>query len=132
MEILIVDDSWTVRVKFKNFLSDKGFMVHEAENGFEALDILRCCKSIKLVISDLNMPEMDGMTFIALAKKEGLANGIPIILYTTELSMELKKEAQTHGVNAWVPKPFNQEKILQVIIKLLSLDPSSVLNQDKG
>ena len=64
MEILIVDDSWTVRVKFKNFLSDKGFIVHEAENGLEAIDILRCCKSIKLVISDLNMPEMDGMTFI--------------------------------------------------------------------
>ena len=132
MEILVVDDSWTVRVKFKNFLSDKGFIVHEAENGLEALEIIRCCKSIKLVISDLNMPEMDGMTFIALAKKEGLANDIPIIVYTTELSMELKKEAQTHGVNAWVPKPFNQEKILQVIINLLSLEPSSVLNQDKG
>ena len=132
MEILVVDDSWTVRVKFKNFLSDKGFIVHEAENGLEAIDILRCCKSIKLVISDLNMPEMDGMTFIALAKKEGMVKDIPIIVYTTELSMELKKEAQTHGVSAWVPKPFNQEKILQVIIKLLSLDPSSVLNQDKG
>ena len=127
MEILIVDDSWTVRVKFKNFLNDKGFIVHEAENGIEALEVLRCCQSIKLVISDLNMPEMDGMTFIALAKKEGMVKDIPIIVYTTELSMELKKEAQTHGVSAWVPKPFNQEKILQVIIKLLSLDPAAVL-----
>ena len=85
MDILIVDDSWTVRVKFKKFLSDKGFIVHEAENALEAIDSLRCYKSIKLVISDLNMPGMDGMTFIALAKKE----------------------AQRLGVSAWVAKPLN-------------------------
>tara|TARA_B100000029_G_scaffold503339_1_gene580066 strand:+ start:293 stop:691 length:399 start_codon:yes stop_codon:yes gene_type:complete len=132
MDILIVDDSWTVRVKFKKFLSDKGFIVHEAENGLEALDTLRCYKSIKLVISDLNMPGMDGMTFIALAKKEGVAKDIPIIFYITEISKELKKETQRLGVSAWVAKPLNQDKILQVIIKLLSLDPLSVLSQDRG
>jgi len=127
MRILIVEDSVNARNQYRELFAPEGYELIEAENGFEALDVLRCCKSIKLVISDLNMPEMDGMTFIALAKKEGMVKDIPIIVYTTELSMELKKEAQTHGVSAWVPKPFNQEKILQVIIKLLSLDPAAVL-----
>ena len=120
MEILVVDDSKTVRVKFKNFLSEKGFVVHEAESGLEALEVLRSFESIKLVISDLNMPGMDGMTFISLAKQEGMVVDIPIIVYTTELNKELKQEAQEQGVSAWIPKPFNPEKVLQVIMKLLS------------
>ena len=120
MEILVVDDSKTVRVKFKNFLSGKGFIVHEAESGLEALQVLRSFESIKLVISDLNMPGMDGMTFISLAKQEGMVVDIPIIVYTTELNKELKQEAQEQGVSAWIPKPFNPEKVLQVIMKLLS------------
>ena len=120
MEILVVDDSKTVRVKFKSFLSGKGFIVHEAESGLEALQVLRSFESIKLVISDLNMPGMDGMTFISLAKQEGMVVDIPIIVYSTELSKDLKKEAQENGVSACIPKPFDQEKVLQVIMNLLS------------
>ena len=68
MDILLVDDSVTIRIKFKNYLSEKGFFIHEAANGVEALEILKNNPSIKLVISDINLPIMDGMTFIEFAR----------------------------------------------------------------
>ena len=119
MEILIVDDSSTIRLKFKSFLNVHGFIVHEAESGVEGLDLLEKNKDIKLIISDLNMPEMDGMTFIEIVASNEKTKDLPILVYTTELSQLVKKQAKSLGVKAWIPKPFNQNKILEVIEKIL-------------
>ena len=119
MEILIVDDSSTIRLKFKAFLNAHGFIVHEAGSGFEGLDLLEKNRDIKLIISDLNMPEMDGMTFIEMVTNNEKTKDVPILVYTTELSRVVKGQAKSLGVKAWIPKPFNQEKILEVIGKIL-------------
>ena len=115
MEILIVDDSSTIRLKFKSFLNVHGLIVHEAESGVEGLDLLEKNKDI----SDLNMPEMDGMTFIEIVASNEKTKDLPILVYTTELSQLVKEQAKSLGVKAWIPKPFNQNKILEVIEKIL-------------
>ena len=119
INILVVDDSLTIRVKFKDYLSEHGFEVHEASNGMEALEILKRNSDIKLIISDLNMPIMDGMTFIEFVRKEETGKEIPIMIYSTELDKSLKEEAKKLGVNAWVSKPLDQSKILTAIKSLL-------------
>ena len=122
MDILIVDDSMTIRIKFKDYLTEQGFEVHEASNGVEALEVLKKISQIKLVISDLNMPVMDGMTFIEFARLNESSKDVPILVYTTELNKELKAQAKKLGVNAWISKPLNQDKILTAIQELLSLN----------
>tara|TARA_Y100001970_G_C14237587_1_gene862825 strand:+ start:123 stop:497 length:375 start_codon:yes stop_codon:yes gene_type:complete len=119
INILVVDDSLTIRVKFKDYLSEHGFEVHEASNGMEALEILKRNSDIKLIISDLNMPIMDGMTFIEFVRKEETGKEIPIMIYSTELDKSLKEEAKKLGVNAWVSKPLDQSRILTAIKGLL-------------
>ena len=119
INILVVDDSLTIRVKFKDYLSEHGFEVHEASNGMEALEILKRNSDIKLIISDLNMPIMDGMTFIEFVRKEETGKEVPIMIYSTELDKSLKEEAKKLGVNAWVSKPLDQSKILTAIKSLL-------------
>ena len=89
INILVVDDSLTIRVKFKDYLSEHGFEVHEASNGMEALEILKRNSDIKLIISDLNMPIMDGMTFIEFVRKEETGKEVPIMIYSTELDKSL-------------------------------------------
>lgn len=119
IHILVVDDSLTIRVKFRDYLSQHGFEVHEASDGMEALEILKRKSEIKLIISDLNMPNMDGMTFIEFVRKEENKKDIPIMIYSTELDKNLKEKAKKLGVNAWVSKPLDQSKILMAIRGLL-------------
>ena len=110
IHILVVDDSLTIRVKFRDYLSKHGFEVHEASNGMEALEILKRNPEIKLIISDLNMPNMDGMTFIEFVRNEENRKDIPIMIYSTELDKNLKEEAKKLGCkgvhrmgNFWMP-----------------------------
>ena len=119
INILVVDDSLTIRIKFKDYLSDHGFNVHEASNGMEALELLKRNSEIKLIISDLNMPVMDGMTFIEFVRQAENGKDIPIMIYSTELDKKLKEDAKKLGVNAWVSKPLDQSKILTAIKGLL-------------
>ena len=119
INILVVDDSLTIRIKFKDYLSDHGFNVHEASNGMEALELLKRNSEIKLIISDLNMPVMDGMTFIEFVMQAENGKDIPIMIYSTELDKKLKEDAKKLGVNAWVSKPLDQSKILTAIKGLL-------------
>ncbi|MEC8625185.1 MAG: response regulator [Bdellovibrionota bacterium] len=119
INILVVDDSLTIRIKFKDYLSDHGFNVHEASNGMEALELLKRNSEIKLIISDLNMPDMDGMTFIEFVRQAENGKDIPIMIYSTELDKKLKEDAKKLGVNAWVSKPLDQSKILTAIKGLL-------------
>ena len=121
MEVLVVDDSKTVRINLRKILLTDNFKVLEAENGLEALKVLEDNENIQLVVSDLNMPEMDGMTFIREARLNEKTKEIPILIHTTETSKELKKEAKDLGVTAWIPKPIGKDALVGIIKKMLDL-----------
>ena len=121
MEVLVVDDSKTVRINLRKILLTDNFKVLEAENGLEALKALEDNENIQLVVSDLNMPEMDGMTFIREARLNEKTKEIPILIHTTETSKELKKEAKDLGVTAWIPKPIRKDALVGIIKKMLDL-----------
>lgn len=119
-KILIVDDSDTVRDELKSIFSTKeDITVIEAENGLVGLNKIQENPDIGLIISDVNMPEMDGITMIKKINSLESFNGAPIIMLTTELSNELKDEAKANGVRAWMIKPFTPQKLLLVTEKLL-------------
>ena len=120
MKILIVDDSTTIRVQLDKALkeSKKGFQVYEAENGVQALNVLKDNPDIKIVISDINMPEMDGITLAEFVKKNETLKNLEIVLLTTEFSPKLKVKAKEAGVAAWVPKPAKPWLLLEIIEKI--------------
>jgi len=119
VKILVVDDSQTVRINLKKIFSTGQFVVLEASNGLEALKVLEDNKNIQLVVSDLNMPEMDGMEFIEHARKIKEFTDTPVLICTTEVCDNLKMRAKNLGVRAWMQKPVKLPKILGVLNMLL-------------
>jgi two-component system chemotaxis response regulator CheY len=112
-KILIVDDSATIRDQIKGAFTGKAdYSIIEAENGVDALAKLEANQDIKLVISDVNMPEMDGMTLIKHIAANAVFKTIPIVMLTTEVSKDLKEAAKTCGVRAWMVKPFAPDKLV--------------------
>lgn len=119
-KVLLVDDSDTIRDELKNIIATKEDVgVCEAVNGLEGLQRLEEDSDIGLMIVDVNMPEMDGITMIKRIASEGKHSSIPIVMLTTEASPEMKEEAKQNGVKAWILKPFNEKKIMLVIDKFL-------------
>lgn len=114
---LIVDDSSSVRQIVKMVLTSSGFAVIEAENGQLGLDQLNGQK-INLILSDVNMPVMDGIEFIKNIKELDEYKFTPILMLTTETSPELKAQAKEYGVKAWLVKPFRPALLLSAITKL--------------
>jgi two-component system, chemotaxis family, chemotaxis protein CheY len=122
-KILIVDDSESLRKKLRSVLESNTHKVWEAENGVEGLDFLAKNSAIDLIVLDINMPLMDGITMCE--KIHGIVElqSVPIIMLTTEAKPELKEKAKQLGVRAWVTKPFVPEKFLIGITKLLAKGP---------
>ncbi len=118
-KILIVDDSETVRNQLFDLLTLLGFFPVLATNGVEGLVQMRENTDIKLIICDVNMPELDGITFCELMFKEGLTTGIPIFMLTTESSQELKLRGKACGVTAWVAKPLLPDKLSKALFTVL-------------
>ena len=119
-KILVIDDSDTIRDQLKNVFSGKpDIQVIEAENGLVGLNQLQAHPDIALIISDVNMPEMDGLTMVKRIAAAGSHVGVPIIMLTTEVSKELKDEAKLNGVRGWIIKPFTPDKLLLVTEQLL-------------
>ncbi len=116
--ILFVDDSASIRELVKLSLQQAGFDVLLAEDGLDALAKLDGRK-IHLVITDLHMPNMNGMELIQEIRKRGDYAYIPILFLTTETLVELKREARKKGATGWITKPFNQEKLLHTVNKVL-------------
>lgn len=117
-KILIVDDSLTIREQIKVALKAAGMEIVEAENGMDALNKLPAHPDLKLIISDVNMPEMDGITMIKQIATNPQFNKIPIIMLTTEVGSELKEKAKSCGVKAWMVKPFTNEKLAMAVQQL--------------
>jgi two-component system, chemotaxis family, chemotaxis protein CheY len=116
--VLIVDDSPSVRQVVKITLSNAGYSVIEAQDGADALSKLTGGK-VHLIITDVNMPNMDGISFIKEVKKLAAYKFTPIIMLTTEFSPEKKKQGQQAGAKAWVIKPFVPEQMLKVVATLI-------------
>lgn len=116
--ILVVDDSSSMRQVVGMALKGGGYEVIEACDGKDALAKLSGQK-IHLVISDVNMPNMDGITFVQELKKIAAYKFMPVIMLTTEGSDEKKKAGQAAGAKAWVVKPFQPQQLLAVVSKLL-------------
>lgn len=112
--ILAVDDSATVRQMVSFALKDAGFDVVEAKSGEDALTKLT--QTFAMVVTDLNMPGMDGIALIQALRAHPTAKYVPIVVLTTESEMAKKQEARSAGATAWIIKPFRPEQ-LQVVVK---------------
>jgi two-component system chemotaxis response regulator CheY len=121
--ILVVDDSVTMRRIIKNTLLKLGFKNFlEAGNGVEALDVMAKSKdSVDLILLDWNMPEMDGLEFLKVVKSSDEYREIPILMVTTEAAKDDILTALKHGVNNYVVKPFTPETLKTKVFKLLGL-----------
>ncbi|MEF3254359.1 MAG: response regulator [Deferribacterales bacterium] len=119
--IITVDDSSTMRRIIKNTLQKLGFNnILEAGNGIEGLDVLAKNK-IDLVITDWNMPEMDGLTFVKTIRAKPEYKELPILMVTTEAAKEDILTALRSGVNNYIVKPFTPETLQEKVFKLLGL-----------
>ena len=119
-KILVVDDSEIIRVQLKNDLLAQGYEVVEADNGLNGLDVVAKNNDIKLIISDVNMPEMDGPSMCKKLHNNPESAHIPIVMLTTQSNPELKASCKEHGVIAWITKPYKLKGLLMGVEKILS------------
>ncbi len=119
--IITVDDSSTMRRIIKNTLQKLGFeTILEANNGVEALEVMSKNK-IDMIVTDWNMPEMDGLTFVKAVRQKDEYKDLPILMITTEAAKEDILTALRSGVNNYVVKPFTPETLQEKVFKLLDL-----------
>ncbi|HYD68926.1 response regulator [Azospirillum sp.] len=116
--ILSVDDSASIRQMVKLTLAGAGYRTDEAANGAEGLAKARTA-AFDMVVTDLNMPVMDGLTLIRELRKLPAYRGVPIIFLTTESDAGKKQEAKAAGATGWITKPFEQDQLLAVAKKVL-------------
>lgn len=122
--ILVVDDSITQIATIKYVLTNSGYDVLTGSDGNEGLKVLNEAVSnnqtVNLIISDINMEGMDGITFIKEVRKDNKFKFIPIIVLTTEGDDDIKAEGKSAGASAWIVKPFQPNQLLGLIKKFLS------------
>lgn len=121
LRTLIVDDSSVMRKIIARALGQAGIemaALYEAGSGAEALDIVRA-KAVDLIVSDINMPIMDGLEFLRQMRSAKLAEGVPVVMITTESSEEQVKQAILAGAQAFIRKPFTAEQIKERLLPLI-------------
>lgn len=122
--ILIVDDSPTLRASVNFALAGKGYNVFQAENGEKGLEKLKTTRKrkerINLIISDIDMPRMNGFEFLEAVKgPNSLSRFIPVIILTPGKDESLKQKGRKYGAAGWVTKPFHPELLISVIKKFV-------------
>jgi two-component system chemotaxis response regulator CheY len=118
---LIVDDSSVMRKIVERALRQAGLdpmVVHEAGSGTEGIDLLKA-KQVDLILSDINMPSMDGLEFLRQIKMQNLAPGVPVVMITTESSEEHVKQAIQAGAQGYIRKPFTAEQVKERVLPLV-------------
>ncbi len=116
-KILTVDDSASIRLTTKVTLTNAGYEITEAVNGAEGLDKAKAGQ-FDLIVTDLNMPVMDGLTMIEELRKLPAHMGVPIIFLTTESDADLKARAKAAGATGWLTKPFDPENLVKIVRKV--------------
>ncbi|MFY7942835.1 MAG: response regulator [Burkholderiaceae bacterium] len=119
-QILVVDDSSTVRNEVGDFLKNNGLSVTLAVDGQDGLAKLRSDPGIKLVVSDVNMPNMDGLTMVEKIRGELKNNSVNVIMLTTESSPTMKERGKAAGIKGWIVKPFKGDAVLATFKKLVT------------
>ena len=117
--ILAVDDSAAMRQMVGITLAGAGYEVQQASDGREALQIAEKQK-FDLVITDVNMPNMDGLTLVRQLRSLPSYRFVPLLVLTTEATAERKLEGKQAGATGWLVKPFNPERLLATVAKVLS------------
>lgn len=117
--ILTVDDSASIRQAVKIALATAGHTVSEAVNGLDGLH-KALGGSFELVITDLNMPEMDGLTMIRELRQRPAYAGVPILFLTTESDAGVKSQAKAAGATGWITKPFAADQLARIVDKVLA------------
>lgn len=116
LTVLTVDDSRTMRDLLKVALSQAGFGVIQAEDGVHGLEVLQAQSRIPdVIVTDINMPRMDGFGFIEAVRANATARATPILVLTTEGDREKKARARAAGATGWIVKPFNAEKLVDAV-----------------
>lgn len=118
--ILIVDDSNTARASVDYTLKKGGYNVVSADDGTTGLEALSRTANVDLIITDLNMPKMDGIEFIKHVRKIDKYKYTPIMMLTTESQEEKKMEGKSAGASGWLVKPFNPTQLLDVVKRFLN------------
>ncbi|MFN9501779.1 MAG: response regulator [Chryseotalea sp.] len=118
MKVLVVDDSESIRELLAITLEGAGYQVIKSTDGKDALQKLTD-QTVNLVITDLNMPKVDGIELVKNIRKQGEYAGLPILLLTTESQVNKKEEAKLAGATGWIIKPFAQDKLLAVVQKVM-------------
>ncbi|MDY7576449.1 response regulator [Actimicrobium sp. CCI2.3] len=117
-KILVVDDSSTVRDEVAGFLKKSGLDVATAVDGKDGLEKIKADPSLRLVVCDVNMPNMDGLTMVEKVRGELGNKMINVIMLTTESSPAMKERGKAAGVKGWIVKPFKGEAVLETFKKL--------------
>jgi two-component system, chemotaxis family, chemotaxis protein CheY len=118
---LIVDDSSVMRKIIERTLRQAGLeslTVHEAGSGSQALEVLEV-KPVDLILSDINMPLMDGLEFLRQIRARNLADGVPVVMITTESSEEHVKQAIQAGARGYIRKPFTAQQVKERVLPLV-------------
>jgi len=118
-QILVVDDSSTVRDEVAGFLKKNGLDVATAVDGRDGLAKLRMDSKIKLVVSDVNMPNMDGLTMAEKIRGELNNKAVNIIMLTTENSPIMKERGKAAGIKGWIVKPFKGDTVISAFRKMV-------------
>ena len=120
-QILVVDDSSTVRNEVGDFLQKNGLTVALAVDGRDGLVKLKADPGIKLIVCDVNMPNMDGLTMAEKVRSELNNNTVSIVMLTTENSPVMKERGKAAGIKGWIVKPFKGDAVLPSFKKLVGV-----------
>lgn len=112
--VMTVDDSKTVRQVLNTALEGAGYEVIEASDGVEAVKLLAHSK-IDVLVTDLNMPNMDGLSLVKQVRRSPGNRFLPIIMLSSESQAEKKQEGKAAGVSGWIVKPFKPEQVLSIV-----------------
>ncbi|WP_413061335.1 response regulator [Sphingomonas carotinifaciens] len=116
--ILTVDDSPSLRMAIRIALTGAGYRVTEAGDGVEGL-AKAGAEKFDMIVTDLNMPNMDGLTMIRVLRAQPSQAGVPIIFLTTESDADMKAQAKNAGATGWLVKPFVPDQLIKVARKVL-------------
>jgi two-component system, chemotaxis family, chemotaxis protein CheY len=117
--ILAVDDSASIRQTVKIALSSSGHLITEAVDGADGLQ-KATGNEFDLVITDLNMPQMDGLSMIRELRKNPAYAGVPMLFLTTENDAAMKQQAKSAGATGWITKPFDTDQLVRIVEKVLA------------
>jgi len=118
--ILAVDDSPSMREMLAAVLRDSGYQVVEAEDGVKALEVAKT-SSIDVVLTDQNMPNMDGLSLVKNLRSLPAYQDTPIMMLTTESSDEMKQKGRAAGATGWMVKPFDPDKLVRMLKALIGM-----------